>query len=67
MAVINRSQPYPDARPVDGGEEANDRALRHRREALDRLALDETGAALTHALLALESRLDELCWTVATR
>lgn len=56
---------HPDY--ANPGDEANNRAQRHRLEALDRLALDEPAGAIVHMLAAIEARLDELTWTIATR
>ncbi len=47
------------------GEEQDDRAVRHREGALKALADGCSADALTHALLAVESRIEELTVYVA--
>jgi hypothetical protein len=54
---------YPDREP---GADADERAVRHRRAALDAARdLDAADAAVMHAILALEARVEELTCFVA--
>lgn len=51
---------------LDLERETHDRAVQHRRQAVEvAQSLDPFGAAVVHALLAIEARLDELTWHVA--
>jgi hypothetical protein len=55
------------ARDADPAEQADARARGHRRIAYEAMERDPEGplAALTHALLAVEARVEELCCYVA--
>lgn len=51
---------------LDLEREPHDRAVLHRQLAVEAVeGLDPLGAAVVHALLAIEARVDELSWYVA--
>lgn len=68
--AINGTEPYPDelasASEDRPGYEQHVRAIHHRRRAVEAAQdADPAAVALTHALLALEARVDELTCYIA--